>query len=79
MSNYNEVYKAIMKKNGLTQAKLAEKMGYAGQATVAKILHDGITIGNIRDMAERLGYTIVIEKRSASGRQLERYELERKE
>ena len=76
MSNLSENYREIMKKNGLTQQKVADMLGYAGQATVGKYLKYGITLRNIYDLAKALGYDMVIVKRNGKGKIVEEYDLE---
>ena len=77
MGNINEIYKSILKKEGLTQAKAAEMVGFAGQGTVARLLHYGMSVDTLCDLAEKLGYQLVLEKRTPGGRVKERYEIER--
>ena len=76
MGNLNEKYRELIKVNGLTQKQVAEKLGYASQATVGKFLSVGITLGNIYDLAKALGYEVEIVKRNAKGKIIEEYDLE---
>lgn len=76
MGNLNENYRAVMKANGLTQAKAAELLGYAGQGTIGKYLKNGVTLRNIYDLGKALGYEMVLVKRGKRGKVVEEYDLE---
>lgn len=76
MGNLNEQYRGIMKANKLTQAKAAEMLGYVGQSTIGKYLHNGVTLRNIYDLSKALGYEMVIVKRNGRGKIVEEYDLE---
>lgn len=78
MGNLNEVYKAILKEEGLTQTKAAELVGYASQGTLSRLLCYGISLDVLSDLTDKLeGYTLVLEKRTPKGRVKTRYELQR--
>ena len=76
MGNLNETYRALIKDNGLTQKVVAERLGYASQATVGKFLSVGVTLGNIYDLAKELGYEVKIVKKNSKGKVIEEYDLE---
>ena len=77
MGNLNEVFRAILKEEGLTQLQASKVMGLKGQNNIARSLENGITFDKIYQLGKPLGYRIVLEKVMPNGKVKERYELEK--
>jgi transcriptional regulator with XRE-family HTH domain len=59
-----EAIKQAMKGDGLTQIKLAEKLGYKGQAAVGNVLtrENAMKVESLLKMAHAMGYDVVIRR-----------------
>ena len=59
-----EAIKAAMKGDGLTQIKLAEKLGHKGQAAVGNVLtrENAMKVESLLKMAHAMGYDVVIRR-----------------
>lgn len=75
--NGNEVFRAILAEEGLTQEQAAKVMGLKGQGNIARLLNYGISFDKLYDLGKPLGYRLVMEKVMPNGKVRERYELEK--
>ena len=59
-----EAIKQAMKGDGLTQIKLAEKLGYKVQAAVGNVLtrENAMKVESLLKMAHAMGYDVVIRR-----------------
>lgn len=60
----NEVVRAAMGKDGITQANLAEKMGYKNQSSVGNALgrENGMRVDVFVKMMKAMGYDVVVRR-----------------
>lgn len=73
-----EIYKAVLKAEGLTQAQAAEICGYAGQGTVGRYMAYGMPVKHLCELTDKLeGYVLVLEKRTPGGKVKAKYEIDR--
>ena len=72
-----ELYKKILKEEGLTQADAAKLTGVVGQGSIGHKLALGASIKMLFELTQVLdGYSVEIVKRSPKGKVLARYEIE---
>ena len=59
-----EAIKVAMKGDSLTQIKLAEKLGYKGQAAVGNVLtrENAMKVESLLKMAHAMGYDVVLRR-----------------
>lgn len=60
----NEVVRAVMAADGITQANLAAKMGYSGQSSVGNALgrENGMRVDVFVKMMNAMGYDVVVRR-----------------
>lgn len=60
----NEVVRAVMSADGITQANLAAKMGYKGQSAVCNALsrENGMRVDVFVKMMNAMGYDVVVRR-----------------
>jgi transcriptional regulator with XRE-family HTH domain len=60
----NEVIREAMKLDGISQAKLAERMGYNSQGAVGNALarENGMRVDVFIKMMKAMGWTVVVER-----------------
>lgn len=60
----NDVVRAIMSADGITQANLAAKMGYSGQSAVGNALgrENGMRMDVFVKMMNAMGYDVVVRR-----------------
>lgn len=60
----NEVIREAMKVDGISQAKLAERMGYSSQGAVGNALsrENGMRVDVFIKMMKAMGWTVVAER-----------------
>ena len=60
----NEVVRAVMASDGITQANLAAKLGYKGQSSVGNALgrENGMRVDVFVKMMNAMGYDVVVRR-----------------
>ena len=60
----NEVVRAVMSADGITQANLAAKLGYSGQSAVGNALsrENGMRVDVFVKMMNAMGYDVVVRR-----------------
>ena len=60
----NEVVRAVMTADGITQANLAAKLGYSGQSAVGNALsrENGMRVDVFVKMMNAMGYDVVVRR-----------------
>lgn len=58
----------VMKKRGVTQIEMRDKLGYKAQSAVAKMLRSDMQISNAIRMLDIVGYEIIIQPKSTRGK-----------
>lgn len=60
----NDIIRAAMKADGITQGELAGKMGYKGQSSVGQALsrENGMRVDVFVKMARAMGYDVVVRR-----------------
>lgn len=60
----NEVVRAAMKQDGMSQANLAAKCGYAGQSSIGNALgrENGMRVDLFVKMMNAMGYDVVVRR-----------------
>ena len=76
-NNLNEVYREILKDEGLTQEIAGQMLGYKHpQNTIARKLSYGIGYDGVAELVEKVGgYRIVLEKVMPNGKVRKQYIL----
>lgn len=77
MGNLNEVFREMLKNEGLTQEQASKVMGLKSQSNLARTLSYGVSFDKIYELGKPLGYRIVLEKVMPNGKVRERWELEK--
>lgn len=58
----------VMKKRGVTQIEMRDKLGYKAQSAVAKMLRSDMQVSNAIRMLDIVGYEIIIQPKSTRGK-----------
>ena len=58
----------VMKKIGVTQIEMRDKLGYKAQSAVAKMLRSDMQVSNAIRMLDIVGYEIIIQPKSTRGK-----------
>lgn len=58
----------VMKKRGVTQIEMRDKLGYKAQSAVAKMLRSDMQASNAIRMLDIVGYEIIIQPKSTRGK-----------
>lgn len=58
----------VMKKRGVTQIEMRDKLGYKAQSAVAKMLRSDMQVSNAIRMLDIVGYEIIIQTKSTRGK-----------
>ena len=58
----------VMKKRGVTQIEMRDKLGYKAQSAVEKMLRSDMQISNAIRMLDIVGYEIIIQPKSTRGK-----------
>lgn len=58
----------VMKKRGVTQIGMRDKLGYKAQSAVAKMLRSDMQVSNAIRMLDIVGYEIIIQPKSTRGK-----------
>lgn len=62
----------VMKKRGVTQIEMRDKLGYKAQSAVAKMLRSDMQVSNAIRMLDIVGYEIIIQPKSTRGKRATR-------
>lgn len=63
-----KVIRDVMKKRGVTQIEMRDKLGYKAQSAVAKMLRSDMQVSNAIRMLDIVGYEIIIQPKSTRGK-----------
>lgn len=58
----------VMKKRGVTQIEMRDKLGYKAQSAVAKMLRSDMQVSNAIRMLDIVGYEIIIQPKNTRGK-----------
>ena len=61
--NQKEAIKEILKREGIFQQDLADRLGQSQQAVSRKLIASSMTINKLYEYCEALGYEIVLQKK----------------